>query len=128
MEIPTSHQMVITSLNNLRWLIKLVPISDKDWNYESYNHSSYYADETDDTPLNLSLKSTNETSKSTAADNVLDLIMSNKGMEKGNDCASSDNNLSNLQNLTAGIGLLPGESKGRIMNILNTPMNLSNSF
>lgn len=72
--------------------------------------NSYSANDVDDGPLNLSLKTKCAPKASTPSENILDLIM-NKTSEKSSDSASV-NNLSNLQNLTAGIGLLSGDSKG----------------
>lgn len=72
--------------------------------------SSYGANDADDAPLNLSLK-TSAPQSSSPNGNVLDLIM-NKSSGKSSDANSIVNNLSNLQNLTAGIGLLAGDSKG----------------
>lgn len=85
---------------------------DKQWNYENLNSSSYSEADADDAPLNLSLKSGSEPKNSNSSENVLDLIM-DKSTGKPLDSASSINNLSNLQNLTAGIGLLAGDSKGQ---------------
>ena len=90
--------------------------SEKDWNYEGINLSSkdppsYPASDADDAPLNLSLKSSASTSKDFGSgENVLDLVM---GKSTGKSGEPSVNNLSNLQNLTAGIGLLPGDSKSK---------------
>lgn len=85
-------------------------VLEKDWSYENHNMSNSYpeSDANDDAPLNLSLKTSSETKNSSSSENVLDLIM-NKSSAKSSD---SVNNLSNLQNLTAGIGLL-ADSKGQ---------------
>jgi hypothetical protein len=95
-------------------------LKEKDWNYEGLNlsskePSSYPPSDADDAPLNLSLKSSTSTSKeSGSGENILDLVLS-KSSGKPNE--SSVNNLSNLQNLTAGIGLLAGD-KGKIIDMI----------
>lgn len=71
--------------------------------------NSFAENETnEDAPLNLSLKSTSDSKRSSSSENVLDLIL-NKPAKTSE---SSVNNLNSLQNLTAGIGLL-GDSKGQ---------------
>jgi hypothetical protein len=88
---------------------------EKDWNYESLNLSSkgnsFTSNDADDAPLNLSLKSSAAPKSSTPGvdDNVLDLIVHKNS---GKSSESAVNNLSNLQNLTANIGSLTGDSKG----------------
>lgn len=81
---------------------------EKDWSYESHMNSFSENDTNEDAPLNLSLKSTSDSKRSSSSENVLDLIL-NKPSKTSE---SSVNNLSSLQNLTAGIGLL-GDSKGQ---------------
>lgn len=83
-------------------------ILDKPWGYENINSSSFSDADADDAPLNLSLKSTSE--PKTSNENIQDLII-DKNLGKSADSASV-NNLSNLQNLTAGIGLIAGDAKG----------------
>lgn len=83
-------------------------ILDKPWGYENINSSSFSDADADDAPLNLSLKSTSE--PKTSNENIQDLII-DKNLGKSADSASV-NNLSNLQNLTAGIGLIAGDGKG----------------
>ena len=85
--------------------------SEKDWSYEnlSTKNLAYSASETEDAPLNLSLK-TSTTPKGSTSNDVLDLIVNKTG--KANESVSSVNNLSNLQNLTAGIGILASDTKG----------------
>lgn len=82
--------------------------------------SSYSENDAEDAPLNLSLKTSSDAQGPTTSENVLDLIMS-KGTGKS-DSASSVNNLSNLQNLTAGIGL-SSDSKGENNQILFYSLN-----
>lgn len=81
---------------------------DKDWSYESHMNSFAENDTNEDAPLNLSLKSTSDSKRSSSSENVLDLILTKPSKTS----ESSVNNLSSLQNLTAGIGVL-GDSKGQ---------------
>lgn len=99
-----------TQCKYLPWHL-FVQTLEKQWNYENLNTSSFSEADADDAPLNLSLKSGSEPKNSVSSENVLDLIM-DKGTGKSSDSASGINNLSSLQNLTAGIGLLAGDSKG----------------
>jgi hypothetical protein len=85
-------------------------IKDNDWSFENYNKTPF-GGENDDAPLNLSLKSSNE--PQAMSDSVLDLVLS-KNPSKLSESVPTDNNLSSLQNLTAGIGVLPSESKSTI--------------
>lgn len=88
---------------------------EKDWSYENLNVSNKEQSDADDAPLNLSLKSSVSIPKEPASsENVLDLIL-NKSSGKSTD--PTVNNLSNLQNLTAGIGLLTGDSKGVLTSV-----------
>lgn len=86
--------------------------SEKDWSYEnlSMKNSTNPASETEDAPLNLSLKSSS-TPKNSTSNDVLDLIVNKTG--KLNESVSGVNNLSNLQNLTAGIGASASDTKGQ---------------
>lgn len=99
-------------LSNLSFNISL--FQDKSWGYENINSSTFSDADADDAPLNLSLKSTSEPKTSMSNENVLDLII-DKNHGKSADSATSVNNLSNLQNLTAGIGLIAGDSKGEFV-------------
>lgn len=106
----TNRQLVIFQAFSYHILYDIPSFQDKSWGYENVNSVQFSNSDADDAPLNLSLKSTSEPKSSTSNENILDLM---KNLGKSSDSAVSVNNLSNLQSLTAGIGLNSGDSKGK---------------